>query len=415
MTTTTRTMTVAKAQDIATALSNDLSGVKLNDVPDLSDFGLSEDRIAGLVREFFDAVAHAVAEGWNVVDVTLTDDNILLSPHDGVVVAWFVPEYLANRLRVDNGEPEPHVTLCYLGKVDDLTLEQQRELVGLVAEVLEDQHQLYGIVSGTGSFPAKEDADEYPWFAGVNVPGLAELRQRLATKLEDAGFPVSTYPGGYTPHLTLAYIPEGDEPPQVDLAPEIVNIDSITVGIGGSRRNIDLPEPDYDENYWDERDRWMKEQLGEDYWSAAGLGFRPFVKSTVEAERRFTLGPWYIPDIEDAHGEWTDADTLQQALWGYVRSGYRTIHLQHEPSVAAGEWVELMQLPWAVEVPVIDPAGNVSAHILPKGTVMMGVVWEPWAWELVLDGSITGLSIGGQAMRLDEDPPADETQLQTGE
>ena len=34
------------------------------------------------------------------------------------------------------------------------------------------------------------------------------------------------------------------------------------------------------------------------------------------------------------------------------------------------------------------------------GTVFMGVQWEPWAWELVKKGKLTGYSIGGKAERI---------------
>jgi hypothetical protein len=64
-----------------------------------------------------------------------------------------------------------------------------------------------------------------------------------------------------------------------------------------------------------------------------------------------------------------------------------------------------MALPFAIELPVIDVNGVVAAHSYPAGTVLMGVIWEPWAWELVKEGKITGYSIGGSAARSDEDPP----------
>jgi hypothetical protein len=34
-------------------------------------------------------------------------------------------------------------------------------------------------------------------------------------------------------------------------------------------------------------------------------------------EHRFTLGPWYIPNRYDAHGEWTDANEFK-ALYGIM-------------------------------------------------------------------------------------------------
>lgn len=114
-----------------------------------------------------------------------------------------------------------------------------------------------------------------------------------------------------------------------------------------------------------------------------------------QAEDRYTLAAWYIPGRMDAHGEWTDADTLQKAAWGYVQSGDRRIRLQHDTSIVAGEWVEIMS--WPSEVTLQKSDGSLAAY--PAGTVFLGVKWEPWAWELVKEGRVNGLSIGGRAVR----------------
>lgn len=357
------------------------------------------------IQELVDAVLQAIDQGWEVVEFVETEDggNVTVEPHTGVMVAWFLPEYLADRLQVQGGEQDLHITLCYLGDLADLTVEQQRQLVGIVSEAVEGQEALYGAINGTSTFPAMEGKDQYPWYAAVDIPGLAQLREKLVAKLEDAGIPVVGWPE-YTPHVTLAYLDNGTEPPALALPAVSVCIEDVTVAIAGSRRELSLGSMD-----WDARDEWFRDNYP-DEWDAWGQGtaFVPFIKSVVEAEKRFTLGPWYIPDLEDAHGEWTDADELQQALWDYVDAGYRGIHLQHMPDTVAGRWVEIMTLPWPMEVPVTDPNGLVVAHSYPAGTVMMGVIWDPWAWDLVKSGKITGYSIGGNAGRTDEQPPGDQ-------
>lgn len=125
-------------------------------------------------------------------------------------------------------------------------------------------------------------------------------------------------------------------------------------------------------------------------------------------ERRFTLGPWYIPDMLDAHGEWTDSTELQRALWDYVRCGDRGIRLQHNRAVVAGEWVECMTWPYEVTVPMTLPDGTVRRATYPAETVFLGVVWEPWAWEYVKSGRVLGYSIGGKAERLMVDLPDED-------
>ena len=120
----------------------------------------------------------------------------------------------------------------------------------------------------------------------------------------------------------------------------------------------------------------------------------------AEGEKRYTLGAMYIPDMEDAHGEWTDGEELQRAVWDYVRTDDRRIRLQHNRDVIAGEWVEVMAFPHSLTVPITTPEGKQEEHTYPPNTVFLGVVWEPWAWELVKEGKIRGYSIGGKAERL---------------
>lgn len=120
----------------------------------------------------------------------------------------------------------------------------------------------------------------------------------------------------------------------------------------------------------------------------------------AEGEKRYTLGAMYIPDMEDAHGEWTDSEELQRAVWDYVRSNDRRIRLQHNRDVVAGEWVEVMAFPYSLTVPIKTPEGQEFQHTYPPNTVFLGVIWEPWAWDMVQEGKIRGYSIGGKAERL---------------
>ena len=77
-----------------------------------------------------------------------------------------------------------------------------------------------------------------------------------------------------------------------------------------------------------------------------------------QAYQRFTLGPLYVPDFMDAHGEWTDSTELQTAVWEWVKAGDRTIYLQHDRDVRAGEWVEVMTMPQPWTVDMLDGAGD---------------------------------------------------------
>jgi hypothetical protein len=127
-----------------------------------------------------------------------------------------------------------------------------------------------------------------------------------------------------------------------------------------------------------------------------------------QAEQRFTLGPLYVPDFMDAHGEWTDSHELQTAVWGWVRGGDRRIFLQHDTDVVAGEWVEVMTMPQPWTVNMLGPNGEPIGEVTyPPNTVFLGVIWNEEAWELVKRGELRGYSIGGFSDRVFAELPED--------
>jgi len=129
-------------------------------------------------------------------------------------------------------------------------------------------------------------------------------------------------------------------------------------------------------------------------------GLAKFEVSKSLDEKKFTLGPMYIPNQIDAHNEWTDDSELQQAVWKYVQSGDRRIRLQHNRDVVAGEWVEIMTLPYQTQVPMMKSDGTTQPVNFPQNTVFLGVIWEDWAWDKIKKGEIRGYSIGGRAERM---------------
>lgn len=127
------------------------------------------------------------------------------------------------------------------------------------------------------------------------------------------------------------------------------------------------------------------------------------LSKAMDEEKRYTLAPWYVPDVLDAHGEWTDKDEVQRAFWDYLGRDDRSIRLQHNMDIVAGEWVEGLTWPHEVTVPIRHPDGDTEITF-PAGTPFLGVIWEPWAWQLIKDGEIRGLSIGGRGRRMEADP-----------
>lgn len=125
--------------------------------------------------------------------------------------------------------------------------------------------------------------------------------------------------------------------------------------------------------------------------------FSSIAKAAIE-EERYTFSPWYIPDSLDAHDEWTDAKEVQKAFWNYLAQDNRDIRLQHNTDIVAGKWVEGATWAWEVTLPVKHPEGD-TEYTFPAGTPFLGIIWEPWAWDLIKSGEIRGLSIGGTAQR----------------
>jgi hypothetical protein len=170
-------------------------------------------------------------------------------------------------------------------------------------------------------------------------------------------------------------------------------------------RYLTLGEGDYQEVSEEVARKIFPEAFQEEAVKALGA----FNLQKAEGEKRYTLGAMYIPDMEDAHGEWTDSDELQRAVWDYVRTDDRRIRLQHNRDVVAGEWVEVMAFPHSITVPITTPEGKEEQHTYPANTVFLGVIWEPWAWDMVREGKIRGYSIGGKAERLFVDMEVDKS------
>lgn len=342
-------------------------------------------------------VEKAEQDGWNVVTLQAVPDgdggwDIGVTEPTGAMVAIMLPDYIADQVAVPGGEAadDLHITLAYLGNAADLSLEDQRKLVGVVGEVCLNQPELRGQLTGTGRFSNGEDTD--PFWVGVDIPGLTELRAKLVTALTDAGFTLPPSPGtSYTPHVTVNYIPSDAPTPPLDFNPINLCAEALTVCIGANRFELGLQEePD-------------------DYAMPAPSGWAPTVMTkAIEtvAEDRFTLGPWYIPGRLDAHNEWSDARELEKAFHSYLAKDDRSIRLQHNRDIVAGRWVSGMVVPTPYTVPMTKADGSSEEVTYPPGTPFLGVEWQPWAWELIKAGKLRGYSIGGTSERMLVDLPA---------
>lgn len=348
-------------------------------------------------RELAESVGHTEllaevekSERSNVGFIKLSesaDGDVIVSAPTGVMVALMLDRTYPE-LKVQGGVTDPHITLCYIGKTEELSLAQTRTLIAVTAEVAARHPSLRGVIKGTGYFE-----EEGAWFAVPHIPGLDTLRADLADSLKQAGIPVhEDYE--FTPHVTLAYTAER---PSVDVAPFEVYVTSLTVAVGGLRYDTEFKRADTDNEIRENLVAW------EDQVSTP---FIPIVKSVEE--KRYTLAPMYIPSQYDAHGDWAEPDDLQKALWDFQR-GDKLIALQHHPEAGPmGEAVEMMVVPFEHTWPMQKADGSTVDVTFPANTPWLGVIWNEDVWPLVKAGKVRGYSIGGRASLLNVDLPEAE-------
>lgn len=156
----------------------------------------------------------------------------------GVMVALYPPPRLAREIAIDDGE-EPdqlHITLAYLGKTTD-DVEDPQAIIDAIAEWAAEQPAFDAELSGVGRFTIEGEEDAF--YASVDAPALPDFRQGLVETIEAAGGTVSKL-HGFTPHMTLAYVPEDEPSPidRIDKAP--MHFGSVAFVYGGDRTDIPL-------------------------------------------------------------------------------------------------------------------------------------------------------------------------------
>jgi 2'-5' RNA ligase len=346
--------------------------------------------------EFSAAVETARTAQLRTVEVVTVEEDggediYVLRPRTAMI-AWKPTTPERYRIAIPNGEPgeDIHMTVIYLGDIANFTDEQQRTIIGVTAQVAQQHTRISGRMNKLGRF--LNDGDEHPLWVSGDFPGLRELHDKLERELREAGIEWEDTHPDWTPHVTIGWIDAEAAMPAVTINPYDTEIDNLTIYWGGLEYRVELDGPDWS-----------------DVWIPEGNLYVPLLKNAAEpvkdVAKRYTYGPWYVPDQVDLHGEWASRDDVQEALWKYVDTGDRDIRLQHDIDTVAGRWVELATMPFPITVPMVDEAGVVQKYTYPPGTPFMGVIWEEWSWPLVEQDLIKGFSIGGSAKRLLVDLP----------
>ena len=183
-----------------------------------------------------------------------------VAPRSGMIYLDVPPELIH---KVPGGVDDHHITLVYLGK--GLSDEQFGQACQRAAEAAAQCPPLEGELRGTETFPPSESSEgRTPAFVPAHVPGLDALRG----KLED----LSASEHGFHPHVTLAYLEDGDEvpPPHPATPVRFTHLhvkrgdDVMRFPLGGSlAKQADYRQPPTEETWEARRQRvsnWLDKQ-----------------------------------------------------------------------------------------------------------------------------------------------------------
>jgi len=110
-----------------------------------------------------------------------------------------------------------------------------------------------------------------------------------------------------------------------------------------------------------------------------------------EKEERFVFGVVLVPNDTDAHGDAYDEETVRKAAHSFMENG-GVRKIMHRGAPIDGVTV--------LETYVTKTEETHGGEVFPVGTWLMAVrVTNDALWEAVLDGTFTGFSMGGSAIR----------------
>ena len=177
---------------------------------------------------------------------------IATKEHSGAMLALFLAPHQAAPLRtlaeavVDSQWLEPaedyHITLCYLGTAADLGAPMREAYETALRTVAKMTPPLRGKIGGVGRFTADTEERTHVLYASFDCPGLPAFRQQLLAALQVQGIaPIEEH--GFTPHITLAYIPADMPTPTIELPPFDVTVIDATLAWAGARTAVPLSGP----------------------------------------------------------------------------------------------------------------------------------------------------------------------------
>jgi cation transport regulator len=124
---------------------------------------------------------------------------------------------------------------------------------------------------------------------------------------------------------------------------------------------------------------------------------RKSVEDPLHARKRIAFCVVYSPWEVDIHGDMATPDEIEKAAYGFMRKmarGEAAIGIQHQKWGGIGHVAETF----------IARSGDSDFN---EGEWVVGVEFTEGAWQKVLNGELTGLSMGGHWNRIPVDETAD--------
>jgi 2'-5' RNA ligase len=159
---------------------------------------------------------------------------------NSAMVAFRIPPALRDELQKhysfmsDETRDNLHITLVFLG--DSRTLDMNK-VAQAVSEFASVARPIKTTLQGIARFVSGGEED--PIVATIDSPDLPEFRQELCAYLGKQGIPYHKN-HGFIPHMTLAYIPAGDDMPIDTVEPMELNFSKVYLVDGGEWIGVEL-------------------------------------------------------------------------------------------------------------------------------------------------------------------------------
>lgn len=157
----------------------------------------------------------------------------------GVMVCLYMPDDVAQYLSEKGTEPKEsmHCTIAYVpgvGDRDDIF----EKMVSSVKFVADAFPPIAGKINGVGMFNATVQSDgKNVYWAAFDAVALDKVRSMVVEQLQANGIDVSDK-HGFTPHVTLSYMPSDEFIPQDQIATSMFTVPHLTVARKNKREDI---------------------------------------------------------------------------------------------------------------------------------------------------------------------------------